>query len=51
MRAGADHTILKQSTKVSALGIMGSYRQINCALNESDPRSDMDYLGSSENKA
>ena len=32
MRTGADHTILKQPTKVSALGIMGSYRQINYAL-------------------
>ena len=32
MRTGADHTILEQSTKVSALGIIGSYRQVNCAL-------------------
>ena len=32
MRTGADHTILEQSAKVSALGIIGSYRQVNCAL-------------------
>ena len=36
MRTGADPTILKQSTKVSALGIMGSYRQINCALSKEE---------------
>ena len=41
MRTGADHTILKQSKKVSALGIMGSYRQINCAL--SRKRKEMDW--------
>ena len=32
MRTGADDTILEQSTMLSALGIIGSYRQVNCAL-------------------
>ena len=34
MRTGADHTILEQSTKVSALGIIGSNRHVNCACHE-----------------
>lgn len=32
MRTSADHTTFKQSKKVSSLGIMGSYCDVNCTL-------------------
>ena len=36
MRTSADHTILEQSTKVSPLGITGSYLHVNCALSRKE---------------